>query len=169
MYSSSGQLDSARARLSAMGTAAPEKPADTWYRQALAGEISLASGNPDDAEIAFARGEPERKMWSNFNQMGKTTFANGLPFRDGLARAAAARGDKAEAIARYQALLTADEESRWTAFLEPRYVLQLARLLDSSGERSEARREYLRFLDLWKDADPALDELREARAGAKLP
>jgi hypothetical protein len=54
--------------------------------------------------------------------------------------------------------------SKWTAWLEPRYVLELARLLDEIGDKEGARAEYQRFLDLWKNADDGLPELKEARA-----
>jgi TolB-like protein len=63
----------------------------------------------------------------------------------------------------YRELLTPDISSKWTAMLEPRYVLELARLLEESGERNAARREYQRFLEPWKDADPSLPEPAEAR------
>jgi hypothetical protein len=53
--------------------------------------------------------------------------------------------------------------SKWTAMLEPRHVLELARLLDESGDPNGARAEYERFLELWKDADEGLPELAEAR------
>jgi hypothetical protein len=40
----------------------------------------------------------------------------------------------------------------------------VARLLDKKGDREAARKEYQRFLDLWKRADPGLPEVTEARA-----
>jgi hypothetical protein len=50
-----------------------------------------------------------------------------------------------------------------TAMLEPRYVLEVARLLDQKGDRSAATAEYERFLELWKNADAGLPELEEAK------
>ncbi len=47
--------------------------------------------------------------------------------------------------------------------LEPRFVLETARLLEKSGDRAAAAAEYRRFLDLWKDADPGLPEVAEAK------
>jgi hypothetical protein len=55
-----------------------------------------------------------------------------------------------------------DEREVWN-LLEPRYVLALARVLEKQGDRASARREYERFLELWKNADPGLPELAEAR------
>jgi hypothetical protein len=54
--------------------------------------------------------------------------------------------------------------SKWTAMLEPRYVLELARLLDETGDKEGARKEYERFAELWKNADKGLPELKEAKA-----
>jgi hypothetical protein len=55
------------------------------------------------------------------------------------------------------------------ATLEPRYVLELARVLDQLGDRAAARLEYQRFLRLWNHADAGLPEVSEAtRAIARL-
>jgi hypothetical protein len=47
--------------------------------------------------------------------------------------------------------------------MEPRYVLELARLLAADGDRAGARAEYERFLKLWAGADASLPELSEAK------
>jgi tetratricopeptide (TPR) repeat protein len=103
-------------------------------------------------------------MWFGLNQPIVSILCNNLPFRDGLARVKAARGDLAGAIEIYRRLLTVDISQKWIALLEPRYVLELARLLDRTGDKAGARQQYQRFLDLWKAADPGLPEVREARA-----
>ena len=74
-----------------------------------------------------------------------------------------ARGDATGAIAEYRRLLTPSVEQKFVGVLEPRYVLELARLLDQEGEQEAARQEYQRFLELWNNADPDLPELAEAR------
>jgi hypothetical protein len=56
-----------------------------------------------------------------------------------------------------------DISSKWTAVLEPRYVLELARLLERSGDAAAARGQYRRFADLWTRADAGLPELAEVR------
>ena len=67
-------------------------------------------------------------------------------------------------LALYRALNSPDAANKWTAMLEPRYVLELARLLNKTGQEEAAREEYERFLELWKNADPGHPELAEARA-----
>jgi hypothetical protein len=47
--------------------------------------------------------------------------------------------------------------------LEPRFVFELAKLLERSDDRAGAREQYQRFLELWKGADPGLPELDQAR------
>jgi tetratricopeptide (TPR) repeat protein len=140
----------------------PHYGLDVWLHKALEGEIALATGDARLAEAAFSKGEPGRKFF-HFDLVGITLIINHLPSRDGLARAAKARGDLAGAIAIYRRLLTSDTDSKWVSALEPRYVLELARLLEKTGDTRSALSEYERFLDLWKRADPELPELNEAR------
>ena len=141
-------------------------PLEVWWMHALEGEVALAERDFDKAGRAFAAGEPARKMFLVLQGTWESLsfYANNLVLRDGRARAAAAQGRTAEAIALYRALLTPGPEQKWTAMLDPRHVIALARLLDKAGERDAARAEYQRFLEYWKAADPDLPELAEARA-----
>jgi tetratricopeptide (TPR) repeat protein/TolB-like protein/predicted Ser/Thr protein kinase len=162
-----GRVPAARARLERHRAewSSPAQDIRWWVRQ-LDGEIALAAGEPAAAAAAFEAAEPNRKM--PFNRSGLaaviTLLSNSLVLRDGLARARAAQGRHEDAIGIYRRLLTTNRESKFTSFYEPRYVLAIARLLDKTGNRNEARAEYKRFLDLWKQADPELPELAEARA-----
>lgn len=64
-------------------------------------------------------------------------------------------------------LITVDFSSRYNAFVDPRYVLRLAELLDQNGEAEDARRQYLRFAGFWADADAQFQPMVErARARA---
>ena len=162
------RLDAARKRLEQARTLQTVKrQAEKYWVHALEGEIALAAGDHVRASQAFAAGEPARKMSFNrgFGIYPPISFlSNNFVSRDGPARVAIAQGRHAEAISIYRALLTPGPQQKWTAMLEPRCVLALARLLEKSGERKAARTEYQRFLDLWKEADEALPELAEARA-----
>jgi tetratricopeptide (TPR) repeat protein len=165
-----GQLDAARARLAQHRPSLTSGPYEiSWLVRLLEGEIALASGDIRGAAAAFEAAGPPRRL--PFNRSGGaavlTLLSNSLILRDGLARARAAEGRVDDAIAIYRNLLRADPDVKFTAFYEPRYVLAIARLLDKAGKRDEARREYARFLELWKHADPDLPELAEARAKAR--
>jgi tetratricopeptide (TPR) repeat protein len=160
-----GRMDAARAVLEQQKKIYDRRQSsENWWYHALEGEIALAAGDLVSAETAFAAGEPPVKMWFGLNVPILSILSNNLPFRDGLARVKVARGDLAGAIEIYRRLLTVDISQKWIALLEPRCVLQLARLLDQTGDKAGARQQYQRFLDLWKAADPGLPELREARA-----
>ena len=100
----------------------------------------------------------------NLADTAESTFANQLPFRDGIARVRKAERNFDAALEIYRNLNTIDIGSRWVAVLEPRYVLEAARLLEQKGDDEAAREEYLRFLELWSHADAGLPELEEARA-----
>ena len=160
-----GDLDAARRELEAQKEIYDERDmVDKWWHHALEGEIAMAAGDLAAAESAFAAGEPELKMTFSLGNPQLSIFANNLPFRDGLARVRKAQGDVTGAIVIYRGLLAPDIGNKWTALLEPRYVLKLARLLDETGRKDAARAEYERFLELWKDADAGLPELKEAQA-----
>jgi tetratricopeptide (TPR) repeat protein len=140
----------------------PEFPLELWWHKSLEGEIALASGDPQRAFAVLSEGLPNGKYFC-FDSAGAVLLVNHLPVRDALARAAKARGDLPAAIEAYRQLLTPGAESVWVSMLEPRNVLELARLLEKTGDRTGALKEYERFLELWKRADPGLPELAEAR------
>jgi tetratricopeptide (TPR) repeat protein len=135
----------------------------------LEGEIALASNDLARAAKAFDSAGPPRRL--PFNRTGLdallTLLTHSLILRDGLARTRVAEGKIDDALALYRTLLSAGPESKFTAFYEPRYVLAIARLLDKAGRRAEAKKEYARFLDLWKGADADLPELAEARSKSR--
>ncbi len=102
-------------------------------------------------------------MWFNTFNSNLSILANNLMSRDGLARVAKARGDLPRAIQIYRQLLSYGPDQKWVSAFEPRYVLEIARLLDRSGNSQAALKEYQRFLELWKRADASLPEPNEAR------
>ena len=159
-----GHLDRARERLAQQSELYdPNDEGEKWLHQALRGEIALAAGDLAAAEQAFSEGEPMFRMWFNNGSPERSIFLNNLTFRNGRACVKKAQGDLPGAIRIYRDLLTTDMGSKWTAMLEPRFVLELARLLNETGDKEGARTEYKRFLELWKDADEGLPELEEAR------
>jgi DNA-binding winged helix-turn-helix (wHTH) protein/tetratricopeptide (TPR) repeat protein/TolB-like protein len=160
----SGKLEAARAHIESQETLYDsDSRIENWFYHALAGEIALASGALAAAENHFTTGTPKSKMFFNLAAGPICLFANCLPFRDGLARVKKAQGDLAGAIEIYRNLNTPGMSNQWTAMLEPRYILEVARLLDELGDEDGACTEYQRFLELWKDADSELPELEEAK------
>ncbi len=126
---------------------------EEFFHRTLEGEIALAEGDLDAAEGAFAAAEPDGKMWFVRQTPALSVFANNLSLRDGTARVQIARGDTEGSIGTYRDLTTPSIESTYTSIIEPRYVLELARLLDANGDAAAAEIEYARFIELWADAD----------------
>ena len=136
-----GRLDRARARLESqtqLFNAA--KPYEKGWQAALAGEIALAEKRLGDAATAFAAGEPATRVWISVYLDYPWALMNDIPARDGMARVAKARGDVAGAIEIYRRLLVAGPEQKWPALFDPRYVLEIARLLEQSGDRKASLR-----------------------------
>ena len=48
--------------------------------------------------------------------------------------------------------------------MNPRYEYRLAKLLEKRGSTAEALAHYTKVLEYWKDADPDLPELIDAKA-----
>jgi tetratricopeptide (TPR) repeat protein len=137
---------------------------ENCWHSALEGEISLAAGDLPQAAAAFAAGQPSRPLESPTSVL-ISVILSGPSTRDGAARVASAQGDLTAAIDTYRQLLTLVPGQRWVAAFEPRYVLEIARLQMRAGHKDAARQEYRRFLELWKNADPGLPEVAEARRG----
>ena len=136
-------------------------PLERQWHGALSGEIALASGDLDGATAAFAAGVPDKRYWWPLNPYTSSVLLNSPHWRDGAARVAKARGDWTGAIEAYRSLNAMTR--KWSSIFEPRYVLEVARLLEKSGDAAGARAEYQRFLEYWKNADSDLPELAEAR------
>jgi len=52
----------------------------------------------------------------------------------------------------------------WSIFRSGRWRLQLGRAYTLSGDTTKAKTAYQDFLTLWKDADPDIPILKEAKA-----
>jgi tetratricopeptide (TPR) repeat protein/TolB-like protein len=161
--SRSGNLTRAQEYLAELGEIhQPEDPREKWWYHLLLGELALASGDPRAAYASFIEGEPRHKLVFNVTQL-LTNLGASLIFRDGAARAKALEGDRRAAIEMYRELLRPDIGHKWTAVLEPRFHLELARLERQEGQRDQAMKHYREFLELWSRADGELPEIAEAR------
>jgi len=88
---------------------------------------------------------------------------NVLPDRDIAARAYLKLGDLDKAIDKHERLITFDPDSKDRRLIHPRYHYRLATLYEQKGWKGKAIEHYEKFLELWKDADPGIAELDDAK------
>jgi tetratricopeptide (TPR) repeat protein len=150
-----GHLDEARRRLEAQRKLdAGSDPVQVSWQNALSGEMALARGQLEEAETAFAAAEYQ--VGSSFAIYPTlVVLANNLPFRDGAARTAVARGDVARAIEVYRRLNQSGVTSKWSSVFEPRYALAAAQLAQRAGDLTVSRTEQARFAEAWKGSEQA--------------
>ncbi len=127
------------------------------YLHLLEGEIALANGRQREAIELLSQSDTE-------NRTGYSLEA--------LARANQRSGDLNKASALYENVLSsADRLLGWEPqqrLLEARYTLAVD--YSSIGEKQKARETLTTLLNLWKDADPNLPLLEQAKTeNAKLP
>ena len=88
---------------------------------------------------------------------------NILNHREVLARAYAMGGEVEKAIAEYKRLVTFDPRARYKHLINPQNYYRLAKLYEQKGDKAKATEQYEKFLDLWKDADPGIVGVEDAR------
>ena len=62
-----------------------------------------------------------------------------------------------------ESLNSADPKSKERYLIHPKYHFRLAKLYEEKALKDKAIKHYQKFLDLWKDADPDIPEVEEAR------
>jgi tetratricopeptide (TPR) repeat protein len=159
-----GKLDSARSRLTEVESYLPKiiPLFKNWIQfgyDMLQGERLLAEGSIDQAiaylENAAPIGKPPNMQFMHpYNH----------PFiKDVLARVYQRKGELDKAIAEYERLVTFDPDLESRCLIHPIYYYRLAKLHEQKGNTTKAIEHYEKFLDLWKDADPGLPEVDEAK------
>jgi tetratricopeptide (TPR) repeat protein len=130
------------------------------YRDALEAEVALAEGRADSARAVSERVSHSPRRLLDFGT--DNTFAC-APFRDTLARAHLALGDKAGAVRVLEELVESGLERVHFPVLYVRALYTLGKLELEMGERALGRRHLQQFLDHWDGADWELSEVVDAR------
>jgi serine/threonine protein kinase/Tfp pilus assembly protein PilF len=157
-----GRIDQANTRLSEMKSFLPIVGEDSkafvilWH-DLLQGEVFLAQGSLD---AALSVSQKACRPGSPFQD-------DSMYYMDLLARVYAKKGDAGKAIAEYERLFKQDVSADVTYLVHPLYHYRLGLLYERSGEVAKAKAQYLKFLDLWKDADPGQAEVDDAKTRLK--
>ncbi len=137
-----------------------------YYYDFLSAEILLREGLAEKA-IAIYGNKTSMALLAMITGTGEMVhcfaFYNLPPLKDGLARAYEQKGDLDRSIAEYERLITFDPKQEDRFLIHPKYYYRLAKLYEKKGIRDKAAVNYQKFLDLWKDADPGLPEVEDAR------
>jgi serine/threonine protein kinase/tetratricopeptide (TPR) repeat protein len=116
--------------------------------------------------IEFARGKFEESV-ANFK---KATQRNPFyfPFAYSLARAYLETGRLGEAVAEFEKVLSRYDEVRTcNAILAVKVYYLLGLAYEKSGWNKKAIEQYEEFLDIWKNADPGIPEVEDAKERLK--
>jgi eukaryotic-like serine/threonine-protein kinase len=127
------------------------------YYDLLEGWIALKKGDVSEAVENFKKAIsllPFQSDWNNEHAF----------FMEPLARAYEKAGDLDKACAEYEkiTLLTSGRLLYGDVYARAYYIL--GKLAEKQGQKGKAAEHYRKFLDLWKDADPGLPEVEDAKA-----
>ena len=130
----------------------PDRMFEYW---AVLGDIELAKGNKTAAVDYYKKADKE----------ANTTY---FWLRYLLARAYLESGDLSDAVSVLEKALSRYDEDRVAeAFKGPMAYYLLALAYEKSGWNDKAIQQYKEFLDIWKNADPGIPEVTDAKESLK--
>ncbi len=116
--------------------------------------------------IAFARGNFEESVANFEKAVQRDQFY--LPFVYSLGRAYLETGRLGEAVAEFEKALSRYDESRaWNPISAVKAHYLLGSAYEKSGWSKKAIEQYEEFLEIWKDADPGIPEIEDAKERLK--
>jgi len=161
-----GQVGQANARLSEIKSLLPEinkeqLPSSQLRSNLLQGEALLVQGALDEALAAGKRAcGPGSPYWRPGNDLASPFQAY---YMDLTARIYEKKGEVGQAISEYERLLRTNYSTGFQFPIHPLYHYRLGLLYERANEALKARSQYERFLSLWKDADPGMAEVENAK------
>jgi len=126
-----------------------EKSIRLYYH--LMGRIEIEKGNYAEAEDLIQKA------------LSLTPFQRDDEFMESLAWAHYRAGDLDNAIKQYEKIISLTPGNIYFGDIYSRSFYMLGKIHQKKGHTSEALTYYEKFLDLWKDADPGLPEVKDAR------
>ena len=166
-----GRLDAAGRRLDQVRLLLAEMPEGTSdlavqlekNSKILQAEAWLSEGRAAEA-VSFLEKESRLRMPLVTMNYARAFLWYNFPLdQDVLARAYEKAGNRDRAIEEYKKLVAFDPTSGDRRLHYPVYHYRLAKLYEEKGLKAEAKKEYARFLEFWKDADRGLPEVKDAR------
>jgi serine/threonine protein kinase/Flp pilus assembly protein TadD len=162
-----GKLEAAKSSLldieDALSDLTPSQKERTtmFFIPLLKAEIMLAEGFIKESIDAIEKIPPDNPPYLNSTH---TLIAyNADPNREIASRAYLKLGDLDKAINKHERLITFDPNSKDRRLIHPKYHYRLATLYEQKGWKGKAIEHYEKFLDLWKDADPGIAEVEDAK------
>ena len=158
-------LDLAKSRLAKINSTVSDinpisRESVLFYRDLLNAEILLEEGDFEGAVAISKKTKPIKIPDVVLMNMARYN----LPvITDVFARAYHATGELEKALDEYKRLVDIGRESQSRRLIYPKYYYCLAKLYERLADLDEAKKYYEKFLFLWKDADPGIAEVDDAR------